>query len=830
MKDKNEERESGTRGSSGPMPLGRRGFLQCLGAVPLLASVGDDISEVTPTGPATKFKKIDDAIRQPWGKLFWIERKAGSYRMGDAASHFNANRDFKHLTFDIGNNKALANVGVQGAIKKVTIYRDAYWGNCNLPGVWTAKDSSCFGPYSYVVEIGGQAHDLATVDWDFRTGRLDNIFPITELRDPEGRFIIRLLTYAPLSADGSQRLRGVIYGLHLENTSASHAKGTVRLPRLFADNRDHQDGFDKIVWDVFDPYEFELGLADSGNPLQREVPFDLGKGETVWVPTILYMPNDPTAREVNERGTLVWLSESWQYYRRLLGRLEMPGDVYMAEFFERQMIQALLSIGMSGGGKLAGTNWGSYPTTRQIWGKDAYYACLPITMKDPLLAQKIILWFAEFGVRQRSVLMPGGVNHSLSISLASIVLGGLYYEQSGDRTFFTQHPELRMKWDSLLQAVLSSHLKEDVWLFPSRYVSDGALECDYHTGTNVVAWRALRDYGRLLKEVYGDPERAREYTQTADKVRAAIMEKTVIDGPFGRQFIEGTFQDSRMPSMVSDGEESDATLMPFYGFLSYNDSTYLHFMHFSMTTYNEIYQPMTYAITWANSPTQPPLDQRIPSTAPGYVKGLCSGMGRPSLFGDHGYYSEVRRITDADGSVWWWSYGDAPTGWKYGEPFRGVPGKSGWFAGVHSAVFVSRFLGLTYDAPKRTLRFAPFPPSSNFSWTDFPMGNDRFTLNYERTADVVRTTFKNQSSHSVRIETLLPIDGLEGPFAVSLNGNLVKNVRTVSYLGGETVSISADVTASGVVHLEITRAAPAGTSGTGWEATGGSVSFISHAP
>jgi len=282
--------------------------------------------------------------------------------------------------------------------------------------------------------------------------------------------------------------------------------------------------------------------------------------------------------------------------------------------------------------------------------------------------------------------------------------------------------------------------------------------------------------------------------------------------------------------MVSDGEESDATLMPFYGFLSYNDSTYLHFMHFSMTTYNEIYQPMTYAITWANSPTQPPLDQRIPSTAPGYVKGLCSGMGRPSLFGDHGYYSEVRRITDADGSVWWWSYGDAPTGWKYGEPFRGVPGKSGWFAGVHSAVFVSRFLGLTYDAPKRTLRFAPFPPSSNFSWTDFPMGNDRFTLNYERTADVVRTTFKNQSSHSVRIETLLPIDGLEGPFAVSLNGNLVKNVRTVSYLGGETVSISADVTASGVVHLEITRAAPAGTSGTGWEATGGSVSFISHAP
>jgi hypothetical protein len=806
MKNRHEEREPVTHDSHGPTPMGRRGFLQSLGALPLSAAVGKDVLGVTPPGPTTDFKKIDEAIREPWGKLFWIERKAGKYRMGDPASHFNANRDFKHLTFDIGNNKALANVGVQGTIKKVTIYRDSYWGNCNLPGVWTAKDTSCFGPYSYIVDIGGQAYDLATVDWDFRTGLLDNIFPVTELHDPMGRFIVRLLTYAPLSADGAQRLRGVIYGLHLENISDKAVKGAVRLPKLFADNRDHQYEFDKIVWHEFDPYEFELGLGDSSDPSQREVSFNLGKGESVWVPTILYMPNDPVAREVNERGTLTWLSESWRYYRRLLGRLKTPGDDYLAEFFERQMIQSLLSIAMSSSGKLAGANWGSYPTTRQIWSKDAYYACLPITLKDPLLAQKIILWFAEFGVRQKSVFLPGGVNHSLSISLASVVLGGRYYEQTGDKTFFTRHPALNKKWDALLQAVLASRRKEDVWLFPSRYVSDGELECDYHTGTNVVVWRALRDYGRLLEEVYGEPERAREYAQVADKVRATIMEKTVIDGPFGPQFIEGIYRDGRKPLMLSDGEESDTTLMPFYGFLSYDDSTYLHYMHFSMTTYNQLYQPKAHAITWASSPTQPPLDQRIPSTAPGYMKGLCDGTDRSSLFGEHGYFSEVRKITDADGSVWWWSYGSTPE-WKYGNPVRGIPGKSGWFAGVHSAVFLSRFLGLSYDAPKRTLRFAPFSPSSDFSWTDFPMGSDRFSLNYEKTAAAVRTTLKNQSSHSVRVEALLPVDGLERPFKVSLNGKLAMNTQSVSYLGRQTVRILADVTAGGLVHLEVACAA-----------------------
>ena len=57
------------------------------------------------------------------------------------------------------------------------------------------------------------------------------------------------------------------------------------------------------------------------------------------------------------------------------------------------------------------------------------------------------------------------------------------------------------------------------------------------------------------------------------------LQKTVISGPFGPQFIEGDFRDGHAPQMISDGEESDTTLMPYYGFLPYDDATYLNYMH-----------------------------------------------------------------------------------------------------------------------------------------------------------------------------------------------------------------------------------------------------------
>jgi hypothetical protein len=101
-------------------------------------------------------------------------------------------------------------------------------------------------------------------------------------------------------------------------------------------------------------------------------------------------------------------------------------------------------------------------------------------------------------------------------------------------------------------------------------------------------------------------------------------------------------------------------------------------------------------------------------------------------------------VTDTDGEVPWWPYVSR----KAGDVRRAYPGKSGWFAGVHSVLFVHRFLGLSYDAPKRTLRFSPLPALGDFAWSDFPMGSDRFSVRLHHGT----VTFTNRSTHPVMLE------------------------------------------------------------------------------
>ncbi len=650
----------------------------------------------------------ETALQQRWGEMFRMERKAGVWTQGDTFSHFHSNKNFEHLTFDIGNNKVLANVGPLGELKYLTIYRDSYRGASHpsgWSGVWTGKDSSSYGPYSFRLQMDGAGApvDLSKVDWDVTTGLLDNIIPITTLTPPDHQFNVTLVTYAPLSADGSQRLRGVIYAARLTNTSPSQLRGKLILPELWAGKQNSNSA--KLRWTQFDPYEFEIGLADA-TAFRKSREFDLAPGQSVWVPAILYMPGDPVITEVNAKGSLAWLDETWRYHRKLLGRMETPGNPWLGEFRERQILESLQSIAMSGAGKIAGSNWGSYPATRQIWIKDMYYSSLPLMSLEPELARKLILWFDENDIRHPGEIVKGGISHSVSLTVASVILASLHYEKTGDRKFFPDHPELRAKWNALLQAVADTRVNRDIWLFPTRFISDGALDCDYHTGSNIAVWKAFSGWSRILGEVYGDAAGARKWRDAASRVKSAILEKTVLDG----RFVEGAYADGRQPLQIADGEESDTTLMAFYGFLPADDARYRKTMQFAISQANLIYQPKVRAISWASEPVSP-LEKRVPSTAPGYLKGLAAT----------GSFDEIRRVADADGSVWWWSYGGPSSAPEYGNVVRGVPGKSGWFAGAYSALFEARFAGVDYDAAARVLRVDPV---ESFTWSGAPGGFD----------------------------------------------------------------------------------------------------------
>jgi hypothetical protein len=465
-------------------------------------------------------------------------------------------------------------------------------------------------------------------------------------------------------------------------------------------------------------------------------------------------------------------------------------------------LQSFQGIAETASGRIAGSSFGTVPPTRLNWAKDFFHSALPHMAGDPVFAEKVVAWFDTYGVRppvftartdQLGDGPAGGVTHSSSLSVAAPLLAGFLYDQTGETAVFLRHPEWKTRWAKVFDELCAARRESDAWLLPSRYISDGQINGDYHTGSNLAVWRALVGYARLLDEVWHDPAAARDYRALAERIRQALLTRTVIDGAAGKQFVEAVNRDGTIPSMESDGEESETTLMPYYGFLSYDDLVYLNTMRFAVSADNTAYRPAYRSISWSKD---------VPSTAPGYNKGLCAWSYADGLFGEHGAYTEMRRLADGDGSLWWWAYGARDVA-RYGSPVRAHfdVGKSGWAAGVHAAVFLSRFAGIRYDAPTATLRFAPLPVLGDLAWTDLPMGRQRFSLECAYRPDSVTATVVNPNDHPVKLKATLVDPGPSSK--VLVNGKPCGQVRRLTYLGPNSVEVTVEIPSKGQVYIEI---------------------------
>jgi hypothetical protein len=704
------------------------------------------------------FKSIKEALSQSISEHFWISYRDGSYETGDKRSFYSKLQSKDELTFDISNNKVLANIGINGTIKYITFYRSSYRADI-IPGVWVRKDFSKTGPYSFSVKLDGVTHDLSKVDWPFKTSLLDNIFPITELVGKE--INVKLITCPPISKDGKKRLRGLIYGILIENTSETKTNGSIILP--------------KISLNTSGPYlesnpDVHIIAADFYLK-DKEIPFSLNPGENIWVPVVIQAPGESAFSQINEEGSLSWLNSTWSYYKNISGKLSMPNDKFTEEFFQRAICQCLGSIGMDQNEKIAGSNWGTYPTTENIWMKDMYYSYLPFFMLEPEFFKEGILWFLEYSIRPKGNLFDGGIGHSLSNSLTPIIMAGLYYTSTGDKEFFLKNKDIKEKAINILNDLITLRENKDIWLFPSIWLSDGYSFGDFHTGSNLMAWYCFKAIARILEEIYEERDLAKEYLLISGKIKDDINKNNVISGPFGSQYIEGvndTLKKDRVkvnkeehklnlgrnglqyidyinsteiePIMVHDGEETDTTLMPLYGFLEYDDSCYKNYTHFAVSKYNGFYIPETKGILW---------EDYTEATFPGYITGFANVIDNETMNGENGHMTEIRRLTDIDGSIWWWPYSlDS----KYGEVFRNnFCGKCAWGSGVFLGLFISQILGIKYDAPSRTLNLRPFSPSSNFSWEDFKIGESVFSVSFKMELEAIFISVENKNNYEVNL-------------------------------------------------------------------------------
>ncbi|MET3545675.1 hypothetical protein ABID47_002286 [Paenibacillus favisporus] len=744
------------------------------------------------------FITISEALKQPRSRYFGIVYKNGCYTANDSMSFFGRKLPDSELTFDIANNTTLINVNMNGSLKHVNVYNGQYASD-NIPGVWTCKDFRRTGPYAFELKIGEKRYDLGRDDIPYTTSLLDNLFPITEYRLDGVQ--AKLLAFAPVSADGTTRLRGVIYGLFLENQSKQNLDGDIILPspdtevgRLFS-------GADLCV---------RLLENDECSTSKKAVSFHLHPGQSTWVPVVIYPPDEQTFQLIKEKGSLHWLNETWTYYRNMLGRLKMENDPFAAEFYERAILQCSGSIAMNRYGAVVGSNWGTYPATEFTWNKDMYYSFLPLHAAEPGLFKQGILWFLEQGVRPLGNRYSGGITHSLSNSLSSVVMAGLYYQSTGDKEFFLEHPDIDLRLRQLLEETSRTRKQGGPWLFPSVWLSDAYSLGDYHTGSNVVAWSAFHFYARSVREVFGDTQTAERYQTIAAKIKVDLQRFNTAEGPFGLQYVEGVStagntlrdearkytgeyadfgmqfigfltKDGFIDLFHHDGEESDTILMPVYGYASYDDPVYRHFMQFSLSPYNPTYNPESKGIQWGD---------HAACTFPGYMSGLGMIKDFDSLSGPEGYFTEVRKLTDVDGSLWWWPY---LNGARYGDVIRHHNcGKCGWASGVYSALFVSQILGIVYDAPAKQLSFRPLQAAGSFTWEGLRLGSGLFDLTLHQKENVLEAIVTNYSIQPVNILVELPV-GHSAKIRTYVNGKSTSSRVGKGYYNDSMTAIFKDI-------------------------------------
>ena len=727
-----------------------------------------------------EFSSIKAALNGATSELFWVEYADGKATCGHADSFYAEKIPDKYLMFDVCNNKVLANLELNGTVKHFATYRGCYPSDPMAPGIWWYKDFTQSGPFSFALEIAGQRYDLAEVDWPLRMSLLDNVVPLVRLA---GQGVeVKLIAFAPISADGSERPRGLIYGLQLTNTSGEALEGKVIPP--------------SSVVGQYNAHECYIAAADDVElDADGMLAFELDPGETVWAPVVIAsVPGRGVLEQINRSSCLEWLNETLRYFRAMFGDLEMPDDPFPAAFFQRAMLLCFGSLAMDEQGQAVGANWSSFPATKQIWMKDLYHALAPLAVHEPKLLTQYILWFLNRSIRHEGDKvyeghpLTGGVSFSLTNTLAPVALSGLYYSATGDKTFFKAHPEVLAKCIELLDAVLATREGEP-YLYPSEWLSDGLSRGDYNTGSNVVAWYAFDSTADIIEDVLGDADLAGRYRTIAAKTAEDIDRWCITDGPMGPQYTEGAFADGTH-EIDHDGEETDTTLMPFYGYCAYDNAAHQNHARVAMTARNCWYRANTRGIkdsTWISEPT-PAID----ATYPGYMTGLAGAQNAEEMSGPDGAMTIIRQRTDVEGSIWWWPFREDKINRAY-EIHGGIVGKSGWASGVYACHFVSQILGLSYDAPRRTLRWRPFSPTSDFTWKHCRLGSGRFSVEYSRGDGCVRAHVENHCDHDVTVELELILAPRAALKSVTFDGP----VEAGTFFDSATVKLALPLSAGG---------------------------------
>ncbi|WEV45715.1 glycoside hydrolase [Streptococcaceae bacterium ESL0687] len=621
------------------------------------------------------------------------------------------------MSFDVSNQKTLANFDAYGSLKMLTFYRENLLTE-EKPGVWVNKQLSQTSNISLTLEVDGVIYDLSKPDHLVTADIIKDSLPRFIHSYP--KFTVYLVPFAPITE--GKRLSMLIEQVFIVNTSGKKIKAILRDIPLY--QKKYSDQQNILIFNKASEKEIEPG--ESGE-----------------YSVALVDPNSYAQSESFKDADLnQWLNDTLDYFDGIYGDLKLE-DEKLAHLYRRALYQSFSSFGMDSGSKMVGSNWGSYPATNRIWNKDMYYASLPFIFFDENLCQETILWFTKFGVKFPGSKFPGGINHSLSNSLSSALLSTLYFEYTSDLEFFKKHTHVLEVITNIIDTVISQKNEEDPFLFQSTWISDAFSLGKYHTGSNICLWKACQGVSKILLAL-DMKEKGIHYQKLADCLKNSILENMTTDGPFGRQFLEGigdiekdkysikhyqkpileqgliflsdVIEDGQINLLMHDGEESDTTLIPFYQFLSQEDSIYKQTLEFTASKFNPTYSEDIEGITWG---------LESGATFPGFTTVLMSSLLEKDKFSRR--LQELFNLADLDGSWWWWPYKLEAS---KGDVVRDFGcGKCAWASGIFVSTMLTQYFGLSFE--QGALKINPVD-YLEFTWKNLHIGKAYVSIECSR--------------------------------------------------------------------------------------------------
>lgn len=665
-------------------------------------------------------RELRDLLEEPIAPFNHVYFRNGRIFTRNSMSFYHNAADDQALTFDVGNQKVLANISITGGIDHLTFYRENHFTE-EKPGVWVNKTLAQSSHLKLMLKVNGQLRRLNDKNHNFEIDTLKDCIPRIQHHFDDVDIVE--VPFCPIVGD--HRLSMLVVGLWIRNLTNHDLHVEFLGPKLFQDKYSDQQnvlinriGTSKKVLTPNGVNDFGIALIDPDC-------FRLQEG----------------IKQFKLTETLI---STIDYFQNIFGGLQLSTPE-LTVLVKRAMYQSLLSLAMDRHGNIVGSNWGSFPATSRIWNRDMFYSALPTTMLDSFLCRRVIKWFTEFGVKPPGTKFEGGVTHSASNALAAGMLAGMYYQWTGDTKFFKNHTEVLSKALCVIYKLEMCRPIRRLALCQSKWVSDAYALGDFHTGSNICLWAATSGLAQVCSAV-GRKDDSKRLKAISQKIHQDIDSYLVIPGPFGQQWPEGRnmngnyrhvsmksyqmpildqglvfldymLNDDTLDLLMHDGEESDTTMAPVYGFVSNSNLVFQHTMHFTASSANPTYVPEIHGISWGSESG---------ATFPGFISILMAQSQNAEDF--ENAIMELIKLADLDGSWWWWPY---PTHPEYGKVVRNFGcGKCGWGSGMFSCIIITQYLGLTMSNGQ--LRVNPMPGLKNYSWENAHIGNCYFNLRVEK--------------------------------------------------------------------------------------------------